>query len=762
MIRYAFMIIFALLIAALLWCSISSFRSKKSIGMSVCLLCLSIIPPILGNMIIIGSTTRTIAFIGCYLYYIGMDLFMYTLIRFTNDFCHIKKSRKHNYKSISSWINYFLIMDSIQLLLNIPLEHAFDLREIEAYGKPYFIMTPLIGQAIHRLICYGALTMVMVSFIIRCIKVPRLYKERYYVILISMGICSLWETFYIFSQTPIDSSMFGFAIFGLLVFYFSLNYRPLRLLDSMLAEIVSDTNDTIVLFGPEGRCIWANEPAIKHTGLKPDDYEGITNTLSNYFGEISALPEGTETEITRGPITDEHSYLVAHGTFSDKNNRTLGSYIRVRDITAEKRRMEEEMFAANHDALTGVYNKEYTFKKISDQLKSHALSDYYIASITICDFKVLNDVFGKELADTALKQVADWVRQYADNRCIYGRITADTFCSCLPKEMFFQDIVENDLSTFAVKMGDIERHLTIHVGFCAVEDDDKDVPILFDRAMMALDSIRNDYKTHVAFFDKKIRDRMLWNQEISAQLDIAIEENQIVPYLQPIADRNGKIIGAEALARWIHPVHGFMSPGDFIPLFEENGMIADLDKHIWKSACALLSAWETKYPDLFLSVNVSPNDFYMTDVLAEIMRHVIEYDIDPRNLRIEVTETSMMSETDGRMKVLEEFRKQGFIVEMDDFGSGYSSLNMLKNMPVDVLKLDMKFLGKSSDEQRSDIIVKNVIQLSRDLNIISLAEGVETAAQFDKLNKFGCDLFQGYYFSKPVPANEFETMLSNA
>ena len=188
-------------------------------------------------------------------------------------------------------------------------------------------------------------------------------------------------------------------------------------------------------------------------------------------------------------------------------------------------------------------------------------------------------------------------------------------------------------------------------------------------------------------------------------------------------------------------------------------MITDMDKYIWRSACRILSDWEKKYPDLFISVNISPKDFYMTDVLAEIMSYVLEYDIDPQNLRIEVTETTMIRDTEDKMEILEEFRKQGFIVEMDDFGSGYSSLNMLKDMPVDVLKIDMKFLGKSNDETKANIIVKNVIRLSKDLCIVSLAEGVETLEHFDKLNEMGCNLFQGYYFSKPVSLSEFEAML---
>jgi diguanylate cyclase (GGDEF)-like protein len=553
--------------------------------------------------------------------------------------------------------------------------------------------------------------------------------------------------------------MVGFAVVGLMIFYFSIHHRPLRLLDSMLADIVSDTKEAVVLYGPEGRCIWANEPAKALTATQGEDFESTSKALITLFSEINTLPEGEETEITRGTGAVELCYLIAKGRFRDSNGKDLGSYIRVRDITLEKQRLEIEMFAANHDSLTGVYNKEYTYKKISDQLKQHALNDYYIASITIRDFKVFNDVFGRDFGDMALKQVADWMRKYSDERCIYGRITGDTFGSCLPKDSFVQDIVEDDLTGFKVTVGDTEQHLVINVGFCDIEDDDLDVSVLFDRAIMAMESIRDDYRRHVAFFDKKIRDKMLWNQEISAQLDIAIEQSQIVPYLQPLADRNGKIVGAEALARWIHPVHGFMSPGDFIPLFEENGMIADLDKHIWRSACKILADWEERYPELFISVNVSPKDFYMTDVLAEIMSYVIEYDIDPRSLRIEVTETSMMRDTDDKMKVLEEFRKQGFIVEMDDFGSGYSSLNMLKDMPVDVLKIDMKFLGKTSDEQRANIIVKNVIRLSEDLGIVSLTEGVETLEHFDILHNLGCILFQGYSFSKPVPLEEFESML---
>ncbi len=759
MIRLAFAVIFAILIVTLALCGFVSFRSKKPIGKAVSFFCLSLIPPVLGNMIIVSATVKSLALVGCYTYYIGMDLVMFALIRFTYEYCPIKT--KAGGKNIAACIYILLCIDVIQLLLNPLFGHAFFLQEIEAYGAPYFLMTPLLGQTFHRIVCYGALVTSIIIFLVTSIKVPRIYAERYLVILISMLIGTLWQTFYIFSRTPIDRSMIGFAVFGLLIFYFSMYHRPLRLLDELLAAIVSDIQEAVLLYDPDGRCIWVNEPAKLLTKAKDNDFEHIDEALTELFSDIHSIPDDMETEYTLGSKDDARHYTLTRGSFNDKKGKKLGSYVRIRDITIDIKRMEKEIYATKHDALTGVFTREYTFKKISDRLLKGELGGYYFACIYICDFKMFNDVFGRAFGDQALIQLAEWIRKYSDENCIYGRISGDTFGSCLPSKMFVPELIEEDLSTFKVKRGDTEHSLVVHIGFYAIDNQDRDVSVMFDRAFMALDSIRDNYKKHVAFFDRNLRDKMLWNQELSSQLNLAIEENQVFPYLQPIVSREGKIVGAEALVRWIHPTHGFLSPADFIPLFEENGMIVDLDKHIWRSVCKILAGWREEYPDMFISVNVSPNDFYMTDVLADIRGLVREFDIAPKNLRIEVTETSMMKDTEEKMQVLDDFRKLGFIVEMDDFGSGYSSLNMLKDMPVDILKIDMKFLGKSQDEQKANVIVKNVIRLSKELGIISLTEGVETKEQYDMLSDMGCVLFQGYYFSKPIPKADFEAMIKS-
>jgi EAL domain-containing protein (putative c-di-GMP-specific phosphodiesterase class I) len=216
------------------------------------------------------------------------------------------------------------------------------------------------------------------------------------------------------------------------------------------------------------------------------------------------------------------------------------------------------------------------------------------------------------------------------------------------------------------------------------------------------------------------------------------------------------LAGAEALVRWIHPVEGFMNPGQFIPIFEKNGQISEVDKYMWRCACELLADWKKRSIDNFISVNVSPKDFYRLDVVSEFKSLVEEFGIDPVKLRIEITETAMTNDSVDMLKTISDLREYGFIVEMDDFGSGYSSLNLLKDINLDLIKIDMQFLKDSERNMKASLIIKNIINMSEDLGIDTLTEGVETAKQFEKLYDMGCRLYQGYYFSKPVPVEDFE------
>ena len=754
-IRIGFSVVFALLIAVLIWCAIKSFRSHKKIGMSVGQLNLSLIPPMIGNLMIIVSDARNVSIAGYYIYFLGMDLIMLTLGRFAWEYC------RGIFKGRSQPIIMYILpaLDAVQLLLNPFFGHAFDVELIEVQNAPYYRLLPFWGQNIHSIVDYAIFISVIFFFLIAAVRTAKIYRERFSVILIALMIIGLWQTFYIFSRTPVDRSMIGYGVFGILVYYLSIHYRPLRLLDKMLSNIAAGMTEALFVYGPLGRCIWANETGLRLLNLNNNDLEEVPSRLKALFGQRKFTNKDWSDNRVVGTGDNARYYYIENHFVSEDSKHLAGSYLIIRDNTEEQLKIQRDIYNSTHDGMTKLYTKQYLFERIKKKLNDEKDTGFTAIFIDVKNFKIVNDVFGSDFGDKSLKQIADWMRKTMNDDCLFGRLAGDTFGALMPTEQFsaMKDEFEKDLNCFIVSEGNIEHRLLIHLGVYEVTDRETDVSVMFDRAHLALSTITDNYKLHIAAYDNKLREKVLWDQKITANLAEAIKTRQIRPYLQPITDRSGRVVGAEALARWIHPQQGFMSPAMFIPLLEKNGLIVEVDKHIWRCACEILSDWKKQNKDLFISVNISPKDFYYIDVVSEIIGLAEEYGLEPEKLRIEITETVMMTDAAEKFRMMDMLRQKGFIVEMDDFGSGYSSLNLLKDMPVDVLKLDMKFLSGSNSAVRAKTIVRNIIRLSEELNIVSLTEGVETLQQYDQLSAMGCMLFQGYYFAKPMPREDFES-----
>lgn len=753
--RYVYAGIFLFLIIALVLCAVDARRHHKELGKAVSNLDLAFIPPILGNAIIIIATRKWMALVGCYIYYIGMDLVIYEMVKFTEVYC---KGTGQEGRKAPWWIKWLLLSDAVQLLVNPFTKHAFDIEWIVYEGKIFYVLKPLAGQYVHRLIDYGIFLAVIGVYAYMTFRASRFIRERYSIIFITMVSVGVWETYYIFSKNPIDRSMIGFGTFGILAYYFSIHYRPLRLLDKMLSGIVSNGKDACFIFSPRGRCIWINKAAGLLVGLSEDNCEKAPDALAYLFN----------TKLRRGNWTEQHMtgagdsikyYLFENKDVLNEKGKTTGYYLKVSDITNEQLRIRKELFEATHDRLTGLYTKDHLFKLIKQTVNVHKDTDYMILYININSFKVVNDIFGNDFGDHAIKCFTDKMKETFSKKCLLGRISGTNFGVLVPKDEFDPEVIENELALIKIKLDSATYPITSQIGAYEVNREDGDVATMLANARIALATIENDDSVHIAYYDDKLRNEILWNQEITAQLADAIKNRDLRPYLQPIADSDGNIVGCEALVRWIHKDHGFLAPFKFIPSLEKNGLIVEVDKYMWRCACEILSEWKKRGWNIFVSVNISPKDFYYLDVPQYIKELVDEYGLDPNQLRVEITETVMVNDADKIVSIMQEFRDYGFIVEMDDFGSGYSSLNMLKSLPVDVLKIDMNFLGKTDDEQKADTIVKNVINLAMDLGITSLTEGVETQGQYGVLADMGCKLFQGYYFSKPIPTDEFEELV---
>lgn len=753
--RIAFPMIFLVLIVALVICASKSMKSGKSIAKPLTLFDLSLIPPIIGNFIIICSTTKWLSLIGSYIYFIGMDFVMAALVFFTDAYC--KGMGNGQRKPTLMYI--ILSFDAVQLFCNLFFGHAFDLEPIEVQGMTYYKFVPFWGQMVHRIIDYFVFLCVILIFVICVIRTAKIYRERYSIILLSLIFIGIWQSFYIISGRPVDRSMVGYGVFGLIVYYLSIRYRPLRLLDRMLSNIAAGMSEGLFVYDQYGKCIWANENGMNIIGLKKKELEKVSASLKKKFGSRKFTREDWTDRYIIGSGDDAEYYVVENHFVKEDKKHLAGSFLVIRDVTENEKKIQNELYASNHDSLTDLFTKQHLYDKIRETIKNEGETEYYAVYVDVKNFKIVNDIFGTSFGDLALQQLADWIRANVPEKSVYGRLVGDTFGVLIPKEAFEKDRqrIERDLMDFTVKDGNLQHRLLVHLGVYEVLDNELDVSVMFDRAHLALSTINDNYKKHIAYYGKEMREKVLWDQRITAGLNEAISTGQIRPYLQPITDRYGKVVGAEALARWIHPYEGFLAPYKFIPTLERNGLIIEVDKFIWRCACQILSDWKKEKKDMFISVNISPKDFYFIDVVTEFTSLVREYDIDPAKLRVEITESVMMTDVDEKFSKLDELRRAGFIVEMDDFGSGFSSLNLLKDMPVDVLKIDMKFLaGSDEHDEKAHTIIKNIIKLSDELNIVSLTEGVETVQQYSELSDMGCKLFQGYYFAKPLPQEDFE------
>ncbi len=378
----------------------------------------------------------------------------------------------------------------------------------------------------------------------------------------------------------------------------------------------------------------------------------------------------------------------------------------------------------------------------------------------IKDFKMVNDYLGSETGDVVLINFAKMLDAKLDlESTVYGRLGNDVFAIVMPKSDFSEELfTSNDGNSLFEGIGqNVSFPIINYVGVYEITDTKVPVSVMCDRARMAISTIKGDYHKRVAYYDGKLRDNRLQEQELISGIYRAIENEELKMFLQPQMSTDGTMLGAEALVRWFHPQKGQIMPGQFIPVFEKNGLISEVDKYMWETACKQLKKWkEEGREDLYISVNISPKDFYFMNIYEIFNDLVEEYDIDTKNLKLEITETAIVMDFQRQLELINKLRQRGFIVEMDDFGSGYSSLNMLKDLQVDVLKIDMAFLRKASDEARSRKILEMIIALSKNLNMPVITEGVETAEQVEFLSKMGCEMFQGYYFAKPMCVGDFE------
>ena len=417
-------------------------------------------------------------------------------------------------------------------------------------------------------------------------------------------------------------------------------------------------------------------------------------------------------------------------------------------------------YLATYDELTGIYNKQAFYAKTKEMLLDNPDKNFDLLRINIERFKVLNDLFGESTGDKLLRYIGKFLKEINLPLCVSGRLYADNFVVCYEAGKGDSRRMINTLQMVADSFA-INNRTILSFGLYRIDDKTLPVSVMCDRANMALWKAKGNFKNPYCEYDEKMRQQVLKEQKIINAMERAIQNKEFTLYLQPKYDiEKGTIIGAEALVRWISLENGFISPGDFIPVFENNGFVYEVDKFIWEESCRYLRKWLDEGREVHpISVNVSRIDLYDPKLVQHLVNLREKYQLPSQYLELEITESAYTEDPEQIITITRQLREAGFVILMDDFGTGYSSLNMLKDIQIDVLKLDMGFLKSSDYSAKGGNILTAILKMAESLKMQAIAEGVETKEQVEFLKSIGCKYVQGFYYSKPLPVDEFEKLI---
>ena len=512
-------------------------------------------------------------------------------------------------------------------------------------------------------------------------------------------------------------------------------------------KIIADSVDVVSLLNSYDKaCVWyINNCVVDYQREKLIERTRIKNVLERtadgdpYFVEYGRINNG---EINYNQL--------CYDTIRNADGRIEYVTLGFRDIDYRKK--------SELDDLTGVLTRACFFEKAEALMARYPDKEFDIVISDIVDFKKINEQYGIATADKILKWNGDYISQIMTDEILVGRYGGDQMVIFASREdiLATSAIIGEGRYEKAQKLNGLPD-VVIKFGVYSGIDHSRSIVSSCDKAHLALSSIKHHYSKQMAYYDEGFKEKLDKQRRIENSMHSSLENGDFKIYYQPKhSAMTGKLVGAEALIRWIHPEYGFMSPAEFIPLFEQNGFIVENDRFVWRQTCKNIRKWMDKgIKTVPISVNASKLTMSNIDIVSDMQVPLRENNVSPSQMHVEVTETLMTEDIDGLIKKLSDMREAGFEIELDDFGAGYSSVNTLSTFPLDIVKLDMSFMQQFGDEKRAKVLAA-CINLAKELGFKTVSEGVEHKEQNEVLGCLGVDMIQGYYYSKPLPEDEFE------
>ncbi|MCR5000136.1 MAG: EAL domain-containing protein [Lachnospiraceae bacterium] len=415
------------------------------------------------------------------------------------------------------------------------------------------------------------------------------------------------------------------------------------------------------------------------------------------------------------------------------------------------------------DPLTGIFNKRGFTRACNEAIYKNKSNDLILAKVKVHNMQEINERFGTHVGDLVLIRMAESLIQgHKQHPMVFGRIGGDTFAVLVNRSVFTNRMFHANLGQFVGELlSDRDYEVTFYCGIYELHAEDCDVDGILDRATFALNHVRGSFKDYVQYFDEALEEEYDQRSRIEQMARSALKHDALRVYLQPIYDTmTRRLVSAEALVRWMDNDGSLIAPDEFIPIFERNGFITQVDLFVLEEICKNIRAWINRgIEPVPVSVNVSRVDITSPHFADEVTELVDRYEIDHSLIKIELTESAFNSQISTIDNCMNRLRQQGFKILMDDFGSGYSNLNMFQDIFVDIVKIDMKFLRNIEQNSRGRVILNSVVDMSKHLGLEIVVEGVETEEQFRIVREMSCEMTQGYYFSRPMPLRMFDDLL---
>ena len=419
-------------------------------------------------------------------------------------------------------------------------------------------------------------------------------------------------------------------------------------------------------------------------------------------------------------------------------------------------------YRAEYDILTGIYNKTHMFQATSSMLERYPDRHFAFVRMDIEKFQLINSFFGMSAGDMLLKYIADLLICAVRNRSdvTFGRMDADIFCFCVSYENTKELVESFDKMRDILSRYPLDFDIVPIFGVYLIAGKKITPDHMYDRANLAAKHCKGNYIRNYAFYTRQMSQEIEKEQRIVNSMKSALENHEFVVFYQPVVDvRTGECSSCEALVRWDSKALGFMGPGDFIPLAEYLGLITSIGDYVLEEACRQCRYWnEHGIPDFHINVNLSVVQLLQKDVAETVARILKKTGVNPKNIVLEITESFAINDMDRVLDIIKGIKKLGPRIALDDFGTGYSSLNYIKQLPLDIIKVDKTFIDDIVEDEYAQAFIKLIVELSDTIDTDIIVEGVENEAQLNILKELGVDYIQGFYYGKPVPAYEFEKL----